>query len=243
MEKTHFGYQTIDKNKKSSQVQSVFTNVAPNYDFMNDVMSFRLHRIWKDVLINMLNPHQNMHLLDVAGGTGDIATRFFKRTENKGKVTICDFTHSMLQEGQKNLPDDLPISWICGDAQKLPFCNNSFNAYTISFGIRNVTCIQEALQEAFRVLKPGGHFLCLEFSNPKLPVFKQIYDLYSFKLIPLLGEYIAKDRASYQYLVESIRKFPAPGKYKLMIENAGFKLAQYRVLTGGIVTIHEAWKI
>ena len=250
---THFGFSTVKEDEKQSMVRGVFDSVAEKYDIMNDVMSGGLHRAWKNDFIRDLRPSAGMHLLDVAGGTGDIAFRFLKaaekRTSEKGpaaKVTICDINHNMLRAGKARALDKGifdPIDWITGNAEMLPLPDRSVDAYTIAFGIRNVTHIDKALEEAFRVLKPGGRFMCLEFSKVDLPLLKKIYDVYSFNFIPHFGEMITGDKDSYQYLVESIRKFPTQEKFKSMINNAGFKRTTYRNLSGGIVAIHSGWKI
>lgn len=252
-ETTHFGFKDVREEEKQSLVRGVFDSVAEKYDIMNDVMSGGLHRIWKNDFIRDLRPEPGMHLLDVAGGTGDIAFRFLKaankRNENEAapaKVTICDINHNMLAAGRARALDEGifdPIDWVTGNAEMLPLPDCSVDAYTIAFGIRNVTHIDVALKEAYRVLKPGGRFMCLEFSKVDLPLLKQIYDVYSFKLIPHFGELVTGDKDSYQYLVESIRKFPTQEKFKKMIDDAGFKRTSYRNLSGGIVAIHYGWRI
>lgn len=250
---THFGFSTVKEEEKQSMVRGVFDSVAEKYDIMNDVMSGGLHRAWKIDFIRDLRPREGMHLLDVAGGTGDIAFRFLEAAQRRAqegsppaKVTICDINHNMLKAGKARALDKGifdPIDWVTGNAEMLPLPDRSVDAYTIAFGIRNVTHIDKALEEAYRVLKPGGRFMCLEFSKVDLPLLKQIYDVYSFKLIPHFGEMVTGDKDSYQYLVESIRKFPTQEKFKAMIENAGFKKSTYRNLSGGIVAIHSGWKI
>ncbi len=250
---THFGFQQVNENEKQSMVRGVFDSVADKYDIMNDVMSGGLHRLWKNEFISILRPVAGMRLLDVAGGTGDIAFRFLKAAAKRtgpddipASVTICDINHNMLAAGRARALDEGifgPIDWLVGNAEQLPLESNSVDAYTIAFGIRNVTHIDKALKEAYRVLKPGGRFLCLEFSDVDLPLLKQIYDAYSFNVIPHFGELITGDKDSYQYLVESIRKFPSQEKFKTMIEEAGFKKASYRNLSGGIVAIHSGWRI
>jgi demethylmenaquinone methyltransferase / 2-methoxy-6-polyprenyl-1,4-benzoquinol methylase len=250
---THFGFSTVKEDEKQSLVRNVFDNVAEKYDIMNDVMSGGLHRVWKNEFIRALRPSAGMHLLDVAGGTGDIAFRFLeaanKRTakgETPAKVTVCDINPNMLNAGRNRALDQgifAPIDWVTGNAENLPLPDQSVDAYTIAFGIRNVTHIDVALKEAHRVLRPGGRFMCLEFSKVDLPLLKSIYDVYSFKFIPHFGELVARDKESYQYLVESIRKFPTQDKFKAMIDNAGFKRTSYRNLSGGIVAIHSGWRI
>jgi demethylmenaquinone methyltransferase/2-methoxy-6-polyprenyl-1,4-benzoquinol methylase len=244
-EKTFFGFKEVEKGDKESLVKGVFSNVAPKYDIMNDVMSFGVHRLWKDTFIKMLNPKDGTKLLDVAGGTGDIAFRFLKKAHN-GHVTVCDINPEMLQEGYKNAIDKNilnGIEWLCGNAEKLPLPDSTYDYYTIAFGIRNVTNIAAALKEAHRVLKPGGRFMCLEFSKVENPILAKAYDFYSFKIIPKMGELVAKDKDSYQYLVESIRKFPPQEQFLQMIKDAGFSQTKYTNLSGGSVAIHSGWKV
>lgn len=245
MPDTHFGYQTVNSAEKSDLVGRVFNNVAPKYDIMNDIMSAGLHRLWKSTFINQLNPSNHSALLDVAGGTGDIAFRFLKQAPD-ANVTIADINPAMLCEGKARQIDCQikgNIRWVCADAQSLAFTANQFDYYTIAFGIRNVTDIPLALKEAYRVLKPGGRFMCLEFSHISQPLLKQFYDFYSFKIIPNIGQYVANDKAAYQYLVESIRMFPKAAEFKQFIEEAGFRMVTYRTLTFGVVAIHSGWKI
>ncbi len=254
---THFGFRTVDKDSKQDLVRNVFDSVAKKYDVMNDVMSGGLHRLWKDALIRTLRPDAGMSLLDVAGGTGDIAFRFLEAANKRGgddsasdfkaaQVTVCDINAQMLDVGRDRAIDRgilKNIDWVCGNAESLAFPGSSFEAYTIAFGIRNVTNIDKALAEAYRILKPGGRFLCLEFSKLDMPFLDKIYEAYSFHLLPRFGEMITGDRDSYQYLVESIRQFPSQEKFKVMIEEAGFKRVTYRNMTGGIVALHSGWKI
>lgn len=243
--KTHFGFKEVELAQKAPLVKGVFDNVASKYDIMNDVMSFGVHRLWKDKFISMLNPQKNKKLLDVAGGTGDIAFRFLKSAQG-GQVTVADINHNMLCEGYKNAVNKNilhNIEWLCADAQNMPIPDNIYDYYTIAFGIRNVTDINNALSEAYRVLKPGGKFLCLEFSKVENPMLEKIYDFYSFNIIPKMGKLIASDSESYQYLVESIRKFPKQDEFLQMIKNAGFVKAKYINLSGGAVAIHSGWKI
>ena len=239
---THFGFETVPEAEKAGKVHGVFTSVASKYDIMNDVMSGGIHRIWKEALMDWLAPRPGMHLLDVAGGTGDVAFRFLER--GGGQATVCDMTASMLEEGQKR-PEaqGAPMEWIVGDAMNLPFVENSFDAHTISFGIRNVTRIDEALTEAFRVLKPGGRFICLEFSQIPNDLMQWIYDRYSFNMIPRMGKLIVNDSESYQYLVESIRRFPDQDTFATKIRAAGFEQVKYRNLSMGIAALHSGWKI
>ena len=223
---THFGFETINENEKAGRVQGVFNSVASKYDVMNDVMSLGVHRIWKDMMMDWLAPQAGQKLLDVAGGTGDIAFRFLDRS-GFGHATVLDLTSSMLAEGRSRAEAKQMINeidWVVSDAMNLPFEDNVFDVYTISFGIRNVTRPQEALKEAYRVLKPGGRVMVLEFSQIPVPLGQWFYDRYSFNLIPKMGELIANDRSSYQYLVESIRKFPDQETFLGMVEAAGFEM-------------------
>ncbi len=242
---THFGFQTVKEEEKAGKVQGVFTSVASKYDIMNDVMSVGIHRVWKDAMMDWLAPRGGQKLLDVAGGTGDISFRFLKRA-GYGHATVCDLTESMLVEGRKRAEAESmaeSLDWVVGDAMKLPFANNTFDVYTISFGIRNVTRPQEALNEAYRVLKPGGRLMVLEFSQIPNDMLQKMYDLYSFNVIPRMGKVIAGDSESYQYLVESIRKFPDQETFLGMVKNAGFENAKYRNLSMGIACLHSGWKI
>ena len=242
---THFGFETINENEKAGRVQGVFNSVASKYDVMNDVMSLGVHRIWKDMMMDWLAPQAGQKLLDVAGGTGDIAFRFLERS-GFGHATVLDLTSSMLAEGRSRAEAKQMINeidWVVGDAMNLPFEDNVFDVYTISFGIRNVTRPQEALKEAYRVLKPGGRIMVLEFSQIPVRLGQWFYDRYSFNLIPKMGELIANDRSSYQYLVESIRKFPDQETFLGMVEATGFENAKYRNLSLGIACLHSGWKI
>jgi len=242
---THFGFQDIPEDQKASRVQGVFGSVASKYDVMNDVMSLGIHRIWKDAMMDWLAPRPGQRLLDVAGGTGDISFRFLKRAGH-GHATVLDLTEPMLVEGRKRAEAEQmagSLDWVTGDAMKLPFADASFDVYTISFGIRNVTRPQEALNEAFRVLKPGGRLMVLEFSQIPTPGLQWAYDRYSFNLIPAMGKLIANDRDSYQYLVESIRRFPDQETFLNMVRAAGFEQAKYRNLSMGIACLHSGWKL
>ncbi|PKP73665.1 MAG: bifunctional demethylmenaquinone methyltransferase/2-methoxy-6-polyprenyl-1,4-benzoquinol methylase UbiE [Alphaproteobacteria bacterium HGW-Alphaproteobacteria-6] len=242
---THFGFQDVPEAEKAGMVHGVFSRVANRYDIMNDVMSAGVHRLWKDAMMDWLAPRPGQRLLDVAGGTGDIAFRFLKRAPG-ATATVLDLTEPMLTEGQKraeaeNMADRL--TWVVGDAMALPFADNAFDVYTISFGIRNVTRIADALAEAYRVLKPGGRLMVLEFSQVPNPALQWAYDRYSFNVIPLMGQIVARDRDSYQYLVESIRRFPDQASFATMIRAAGFSLVKYRNLTMGVAALHSGWKI
>jgi demethylmenaquinone methyltransferase / 2-methoxy-6-polyprenyl-1,4-benzoquinol methylase len=243
---THFGYETVPEAEKAGRVQGVFTSVAARYDLMNDAMSLGIHRLWKDAMLDWLAPRSGMSLLDVAGGTGDIAFRFLERVKGEGSVTVLDMTESMLAEGRaRSARQGIAgkLDWIVGDAMALPLANGSFDAYTISFGIRNVTRIEDALAEAYRVLRPGGRLLVLEFSRVPNDLLRRVYDAYSFNVIPRLGQTLANDRASYQYLVESIRRFPDQETFAGMIRQAGFEQVGWRNLSMGIAALHSGWKI
>ncbi len=242
---THFGFQTVDEDQKAGMVHGVFTNVASKYDVMNDAMSLGIHRVWKEAMMDWLAPRPGQKLLDVAGGTGDVSFKFIDRAPG-AHATVLDMTESMLVEGRKRaeaaqMADSL--DWVVGDAMALPFESNTFDTYTISFGIRNVTRIPDALSEAYRVLKPGGRIMVLEFSQIPNDLMQKAYDLYSFNVIPKMGKVIANDSESYQYLVESIRKFPDQETFASMIRTAGFDNVKYRNLTMGIAALHSGWKI
>jgi len=242
---THFGFETVREDEKAGRVQGVFTSVASKYDIMNDVMSVGIHRIWKEAMMDWLAPRAGQKLLDVAGGTGDISFKFLGRA-GSGHATVCDITESMLVAGRKRAEAEsmsASLDWVVGDAMALPFPDNSFDVYTISFGIRNVTRPQEALNEAYRVLRPGGRLMVLEFSQLPNPMMQAAYDAYSFNVIPQMGQLIAGDRESYQYLVESIRKFPDQETFLEMIKLAGFGNAKYRNLSLGIAALHSGWKL
>lgn len=241
---THFGYKTVAEEEKSSLVRGVFNSVASHYDVMNDLMSCGLHRLWKNEMVEMLSPKPKMQILDVAGGTGDIAFRIREKADCN--VNICDINRQMLNEGRNRAIDRNiyeHLSWVCADAESLPFPDNSMDAYTIAFGIRNVTHMDKALSEAHRVLKIGGMFLCLEFSHVNNDLLQKLYDIYSFNIIPQIGKIVTGDRDSYQYLVESIRNFPKQQEFAEMIKSAGFANVTYKSLTQGVVTIHSGWKV
>ena len=242
---THFGYQTVPEGDKAGMVHGVFTRVASKYDIMNDLMSGGVHRLWKDAMMDWLAPRPGQRLLDVAGGTGDVAFRFLNRAPGASAV-VCDLTESMLVAGRQRAEADSMadrLGWVVGDAMALPFESNSFDVYTISFGIRNVTRIADALSEAYRVLRPGGRLMVLEFSQIPNDLMQKAYDLYSFNVIPLMGQIVAGDRDSYQYLVESIRKFPDQEAFATMIRQAGFDQVKYRNQTMGIAALHSGWKL
>ncbi|ABK45977.1 2-octaprenyl-6-methoxy-1,4-benzoquinone methylase [Magnetococcus marinus MC-1] len=243
---THFGFTNVPTSEKVKKVRDVFDSVAPKYDLMNDLMSMGVHRLWKRHAISKLNLQPGDHALDLAGGTGDLALLMQKRMTRSGRVTICDINYSMLDQGRHRLTDE---GWLCGmewvqaNAEELPYPSNCFDVVTIGFGIRNVTNIPQALSEMFRVLKPGGKLMVLEFSKIAIPALRPLYDLYSFKLLPEIGHIVTKDRDSYQYLVESIRMFPDQESFKAMIEAAGFFNVRYENLSAGISAIHLGYKV
>lgn len=245
-----FGFKSVDVADRQGLVNQVFSSVAERYDLMNDLMSGGLHRAWKSDMIAWLAPPRTegrgFRLIDVAGGTGDIAIRYAQATGADCEAVICDISREMLAVGRKRVGErglDRRVTLVEGNAEALPFPDASFDAYTIAFGIRNVTHIDQALREAFRVLKTGGRFLCLEFSKVEAPILDRLYDLHSFEVIPRLGSAIAGDKESYQYLVESIRKFPTQEVFADMIREAGFENVKYRNLTGGIAALHSGWKL
>jgi demethylmenaquinone methyltransferase/2-methoxy-6-polyprenyl-1,4-benzoquinol methylase len=242
---THFGFQTVAERDKQGLVHGVFSRVASRYDLMNDLMSGGVHRLWKDAMMDWLAPRPGQRLLDVAGGTGDIAFRFLRRAPGATAV-VCDMTEAMLVEGKKRAEAERladRLEWVVGDAMALPFADGSFDTYTISFGIRNVTRIGDALAEAFRVLKRGGRLMVLEFSRIPNEGMQWLYDRYSFNVIPAMGQVVTGDRDSYQYLVESIRRFPDQDSFAGMIRDAGFGQVKYRNLTMGVAALHSGWKI
>ena len=241
---THFGFKNVNFSKKSTLVRNIFNNVASNYDLMNDIMSFGIHRLWKTNLIERLNPHTNMQLLEIGGGTGDIAFKFINRGGKN--VVVVDINEKMLAIGRDRALNQgiiKQIKWINSDAENLPFRDSSFDTYITAFCLRNVTRLDCALKEAYRLLRPGGRFLCLEFSHVILPNLSRLYDIYSFNILPLMGQIVAKDRASYQYLAESIRRFPQQDDFLNLIKESGFEKVSYQNLSNGIVAIHSAWKI
>ena len=246
---TSFGYRSVPENERQTLVNRVFTTVAERYDLMNDLMSGGLHRLWKDDLIAAINPLRGdkaYRLLDVAGGTGDVAIRYARASGLQATAVLCDISPEMIEVGRRRVRAaglEHRITFAQGNAEALAFPDRSFDAYTIAFGIRNVTHIDKALAEAFRVLKTGGRFLCLEFSHVQVPVLDKLYDFHSFEVIPRLGAIAAGDAQPYRYLVESIRKFPRQERFAEMIRTAGFDRVSYRNLTGGIAAIHSGWKL
>jgi demethylmenaquinone methyltransferase/2-methoxy-6-polyprenyl-1,4-benzoquinol methylase len=259
-EDTHFGYRQVPLGDKQALVDDVFHSVAQRYDLMNDLMSAGLHRAWKDALVTAVNPppkgrpgrfdqkagERPFALLDIAGGTGDIAFRVADAGNHATRVTVADINHAMLEVGRARAAeralDDI-VSFVEGNAEALPFPDRSFDAVTIAFGIRNVPRIDRALAEAWRVLKHGGHFLCLEFSAVDVPGLDAIYDAYSFNLIPAIGNAVTGDAEAYRYLVESIRRFPRPELFADMMRTAGFGRVSFQRLSGGIVALHSGWRL
>ena len=246
---TSFGYREVPEAERQGLVNQVFSSVAERYDLMNDLMSGGLHRLWKDDFVDMLNPPRGTRpwrLVDVAGGTGDIVLRALDRGGLCCEAVLCDISPEMLGVGRRRVEKagrDAQVDIVQGNAEALPFPDKAFDAYTIAFGIRNVTHIDCALAEAFRVLKIGGRVLCLEFSQVQVPILDKLYDLHSFHVIPRLGQLTAGAAEPYQYLVESIRKFPKQEAFAGMIREAGFERVSYRNLTGGVAAIHSGWKI
>jgi demethylmenaquinone methyltransferase / 2-methoxy-6-polyprenyl-1,4-benzoquinol methylase len=248
-ETSHFGFRDVPAGDKQALVNDVFHSVASRYDLMNDLMSAGLHRAWKDIMVNAINPPKAdapFALLDVAGGTGDIAFRAAKASGAGFRATVCDINADMLDVGRARAAKqglDDRVAFVEGNAEALAFPDRSFDAYAIAFGVRNVPRIELALAEAFRVLKPGGRFLCLEFSTVDVPGLDRLYDLFSFKVIPQLGRAVTGDADAYRYLVESIRKFPRPGAFADMIRAAGFARVKWDILSGGIVALHSGWRL
>jgi demethylmenaquinone methyltransferase/2-methoxy-6-polyprenyl-1,4-benzoquinol methylase len=237
-----FGYENVSPEEKTRRVGGVFSSVARKYDVMNDAMSGGMHRLWKDRFVRLLKPRRGEHILDMAGGTGDIAFRIAK---SGAQVTVADINPDMLavgmeRAGQRGIAG---LTWMEQNAEDLIFEDQTFDGYTIAFGIRNVTRIDKALAEAHRVLKPGGCFFCLEFSTTEWPGFKEVYDAYSHRLVPRIGKAIAGDEDSYRYLIESIRKFPPMPEFRAMIETAGFRHTRVEPIMGGLVAIHSGWKV
>jgi len=243
-----FGFRPVAPGERQGLVNQVFARVADRYDLMNDLMSGGLHRLWKDDLIAWLSPPKDraFRLIDVAGGTGDIAMRFLKAASADAEAVICDISGEMMEAGRRRVEGTAlarRLDFVQGNAEALPFPDGSFDAYTIAFGIRNVTDRGRALREAFRVLRPGGRFLCLEFSQVQAPLLDSVYEMYSFHVIPRLGEMVAGDRDAYQYLVESIARFPDQDSFAEEIAAAGFARVRFRNLSGGIAAIHSGWRI
>lgn len=243
-----FGYRDVEEEEKSALVRGVFSSVARRYDVMNDLMSGGIHRLWKDAMVEWLNPQPGLCVADLAGGTGDVALRIADLVRSRGgraAVLVCDASIEMLGEGirRANQVGETDVQWMCGDIESLPLPDSSMDACTIAFGIRNVTRIERALAEIRRVLKPGGRFLCLEFSRVQAPVLDFLYERYSFAVLPRLGEWVAGDADAYRYLAESIRRFPAQGPFARMVERAGLSRVKVRNLAGGIAAMHSAWRL
>ncbi|NWH09101.1 MAG: bifunctional demethylmenaquinone methyltransferase/2-methoxy-6-polyprenyl-1,4-benzoquinol methylase UbiE [Alphaproteobacteria bacterium] len=245
---THFGFKDVKESDKARMVGRIFSTVAKRYDLMNDLMSAGVHRLWKGAFVDWLAPRPGLDYLDVAGGTGDIGFRILERIEGRGvpSIIVCDINADMLAVGRERAQTRKgggDLEWVAGDAERLPLPDASVDVYTIAFGIRNVTHIDRALREAARVLKPGGRFMCLEFSRVDVPWLDQLYERWSFDVIPEIGARITDDREAYVYLVESIRRFPDQRRFAGMIANAGLSQVKVRNLSGGIAAIHSAWKI
>ncbi len=245
---TDFGFERIAAGHKGARVRAVFDAVAGRYDLMNDLMSLGLHRLWKDAMVAWLRPRPGMRLIDVAGGTGDIAFRYLAALDRRdgAAVTVADINHEMLAVGRRRaarrgLAD--AVEFVCADAERLPFPDGAVDAVTVAFGVRNMTDKPAALAEMRRVLRPGGRFLCLEFSRLALPGLEKAYDAYSLRLLPAIGARVTGDREAYRYLAESIRTFPDQDAFAAMIEDAGLALARYRNLAGGVAALHSAWRI
>jgi demethylmenaquinone methyltransferase/2-methoxy-6-polyprenyl-1,4-benzoquinol methylase len=244
-EKTHFGYREVDKTAKAGMVADVFHSVAGRYDLMNDLMSGGIHRLWKRFTIELSGVRRGNAVLDLAGGTGDLAARFADLVGPEGRVVLADINESMLQVGRDKLLDSgrqANLEFVRADAQSLPFPDDCFDCITIAFGLRNVTDKERALRSMLRVLKPGGRLLVLEFSKPRNELLSRMYDAYSFRVLPLMGQLVANDRDSYQYLAESIRMHPDQETLKEMMEDAGFTRCEYHDMTGGIVALHRGVK-
>ena len=245
-DRADFGFREVGADEKTKLVRDVFDNVARRYDLMNDLMSGGVHRLWKAELIDLLAPQPGQTLLDLAGGTGDVASRFLACVDGDATAIVCDINESMVCQGRDRAIDNgapTGVTWMTGDAENLPIASASVDACTISFGLRNVTRKERALAEAYRVLKPGGRFLCLEFSRVQAPLLRRAYDLYSFAVLPRLGQVVARDRDSYQYLVESIRRFPPQPELAAMMGAVGFEQVTWRNLMGGIAAIHSGWRL
>jgi demethylmenaquinone methyltransferase/2-methoxy-6-polyprenyl-1,4-benzoquinol methylase len=243
---THFGFETVNVEEKAERVRTVFDSVASRYDIMNDLMSFGIHRLWKHIAVDLAGVRSGMKVLDLASGTGDLASRFAGLVGPEGEVVMSDINLAMLEEGRKRMVDDGHagnVEYMQIDAETIPFPDNSFHVVTIAFGLRNVTDKDQALREMYRVLKPGGRALVLEFSKPVSKPLEKLYDFYSFKALPLMGKYVARDADSYRYLAESIRMHPDQETLREMMESAGFERCDYHNLTGGIVAVHRGFKL
>lgn len=244
-ERNWFGERPVSPDEKTALVRGVFDSVAEKYDIMNDLMSGGVHRLWKDRFVRDIRPKPGLHYLDVAGGTGDISFRIRRAAGPDARITVCDLDNAMITVGRDRALDRGyadGFTWVTGNAEYLPLPDNSVDVYTIAFGLRNVTHIDTALAEAFRVLKPGGRFFCLEFSRVDEPALRRVYDAFSYGLIPRIGQIVAKDRDSYQYLVESIRKFPPQAELCRRLRTAGFEGVRHDDLSFGIAAIHRGFK-
>lgn len=253
--KVSFGYEEVSPREKEKRVEGVFSSVAKRYDLMNDAMSFRLHRAWKANLIDKLAPQPGQTLLDVAGGTGDIAAAFIKRanaiaalravetTPQTTRAIVADYNLEMLQAGQQRGEPFNQLQWLCADGGELPLKDNEVDCISIVFGIRNFADRMQGLRDMYRVLKPGGKFICLEMSTPNLRLLKKAYDFYSFNVIPRMGKILTGDQSSYQYFVESIRRFPAQEAFAKEIREAGFSRVKYSNFAGGVTALHQGWKL
>ncbi len=242
---THFGFETVDVNEKAGKVRAVFDSVAGNYDLMNDLMSMGIHRLWKRFAVELAGIRRGHRILDLASGTGDLAARFSGLVGHEGQVIMSDINAAMLAEGRRRMVDDGHlgnVNYAQINAQYLPFADNTFDVISIGFGLRNVTDKQMALEAMYKALKPGGRLLVLEFSQPTQKPLQKIYDLYSFKLLPMIGKVVAKDEDSYRYLAESIRMHPDQDTLRDMMFDAGFEDCDYHNLTGGIVAVHRGFK-
>lgn len=241
-----FGFKDVARDQKDILVGKVFAAVAPQYDLMNDLMSAGIHRFWKDFMVGQISPQPNLKILDVAGGTGDIAFRMAKKFQD-AEITLCDINPEMLEVGKQRAKSKLKlasaIKWICGDACALTLNDQSYDVYTIAFGLRNVTDIKAALSQAYRVLQPGGQFLCLEFSTLTHPFLRELYKKYSFKVIPKIGQLVAQNKPAYQYLVESIDRFPNQNTIATMMREVGFEQVKFINLTAGVAALHIGWRI
>lgn len=243
---THFGFRQVPVEEKARRVGAVFDSVADRYDLMNDLMSLGIHRLWKQVAVELAAVRPGQQVLDLAGGTGDLTARFARRVGPKGLVVLADINRSMLEQGRDRLLDrgvTGSVSFVQADAQRLPFPDNRFDCVSIGFGLRNITDKAAALRAMYRVLRPGGRLIVLEFSRPRVPGLKPLYDLYSFRLLPLMGRLVAGDEDSYRYLAESIRVHPDQDRLLHMLEAAGFERCDYHNLSGGIVAIHRGYKL
>jgi len=245
-EPASFGYRSVAAADKAPLVRQVFDSVAGRYDLMNDLMSFGVHRLWKAALVDWLRPRPGQRIVDVAGGTGDVAERILRQTEGQASVVVCDINNHMVEAGRDRALDRGivdGIGWTVGDAEQLPFADGAVDAYVIAFGIRNVTHIERTLAEARRVLCPGGRFLVLEFSRMALAGLAPLYDFYSLNVLPEIGARVAGDAEAYRYLVESIRRFPDQERFANLIADAGLDQVRYRNLSGGIAAMHSAWRL